>query len=101
MRMTRVEQRLRTFLLGLAGWMCVGTIVELFLAKHYDDAVQLVPFVLCAVGLIAVLVALWRPMRATLLALRGVMGLLMLGSLVGVYEHLASNFAFALEMRPS
>ena len=97
---TTVEQRLRTFLLVLAGWMCVGTIVELFLAKHTEDAVQLVPFVLCGVGLIAVVGALRRPRRATLMTLRAVMGLLMLGSLFGVYEHLANNFAFELEMRP-
>ena len=101
MQMTTVEQRLRTFLLGLSAWMCLGTIVELFLAKHYDDAVQLVPFVLCGVGLIAVVAALRRPMRRTLLTLRGVMSLLVLGSLIGVYEHLVSNFAFQLDMRPS
>ncbi len=101
MRTTTVEQRLRTFLLGLSAWMCIGTIVELFLAKHYDDPVQFVPFILCGVGLIAVVVVLWRPLRGTLLMLRGVMGLLMLGSLFGVYEHLANNFAFELEMRPS
>jgi hypothetical protein len=101
MSTTTIEQRLRTFLLGLAGWMCVGTIAELFLAKHYEDLVQFVPFVLCGVGLIAVVAALRRPRRATLLALRGVMGLLMAGSLLGMYEHLANNFAFELEMRPS
>jgi len=99
--MTTVEQRLRTFLLGLSAWMCVGTIIELLLAKHYDDPVQLVPFALCGVGLIALLVALWRPRRGTLLALRGVMGLLIVGSLAGVYEHVVNNFAFELEMRPN
>ena len=31
---TTVEQRLRTFLLGLAGWICAGTVVELFLAEQ-------------------------------------------------------------------
>jgi hypothetical protein len=101
MRMTTAEQRLRIFLLGLAGWMCVGTIVELFLAKHYEDAIQIVPFALCGVGLVAVVAALWRPGRGTLLALRGVMGLLMLGGLIGIYEHLTNNFAFELEMRPN
>jgi hypothetical protein len=29
------------------------------------------------------------------------MSLLLLGSLLGVYEHLVNNFAFELEMRPS
>jgi hypothetical protein len=98
---TTVEQRLRTFLLWLAGSMCVGTIVELFLAKHYEDPIQLLPFGLCGVGLIAVLATLRRPQRTQLLALRGVMSLLLLGSLLGVYEHLVNNFAFELEMRPS
>jgi hypothetical protein len=96
-----VEQSLRTFLLWLAGFMCAGTIVELFLAKHYEDLIQFVPFVLCGLGLIAVAAALRRQQRAQLLALRGVMSLLLLGSLIGVYEHLASNFAFELDMRPS
>ena len=81
--------------------MCVGTTVELFLAKHYEDPLQLVPFVLCGVGLIAVVAVLRRPQRARLLALRGVMSLLLLGSLLGVYEHLVNNFAFELDMRPS
>jgi hypothetical protein len=99
--MTTIEQRLRTFLLMLAGCMCVGTAVELFLAKHTEDLVQFVPFVLCGVGLIAVVAALLRPRRAMLMALRWVMGLLMLGSLFGMYEHLANNFAFELEMRPN
>lgn len=100
MATTTVEQRLRSFLLTLSASMCVGTIVELFLAKHYDEPMQLVPFVLCGIGLIAVAAA-WRvPRRTTLLALRAVMGLLLVGSLLGVYEHLASNFAFELEMRP-
>jgi hypothetical protein len=101
MRTTTVEQRLRTFLLVLAGWMCIGTVVELALAEHTETLVQLAPFVLCGVGLIAVVAALLRPRRATLLALRGVMGLLMLGSLFGMYEHVENNLAFELEMRPS
>ena len=95
------EQRLRTFLLWLSGSMCIGTIVELFLAKHYEDPLQLLPFALCGVGLIAVAAVLRRPQRAWLLALRGVMGLLLLGSLLGIYEHLVTNFAFELDMRPN
>jgi len=98
---TTVEKRLRTFLLWLAGSMCIGTTVELFLAKHYEDPLQLLPFVLCGVGLIAVAAVLRRQQRARLLALRGVMSLLLLVSLLGIYEHLVNNFAFELEMRPS
>jgi hypothetical protein len=100
MHTTAVEQRFRALLLGLSAWLCAGTIVELFLAEHTEDPIQFVPFVLCGVGLIALAAAWRRPQRATLLALRGVMSILMLGSLFGVYEHLASNFAFELDMRP-
>jgi hypothetical protein len=98
---TTIVQRLRTFLLVLAGCMCVGTSVELFLAKHPKSPIQLIPFVLCGVGLIVVLAALLRPRRATLIALRLVMALLMVGGLVGVVEHIQSNLAFELDIRPS
>src|SRR5690242_1604697 len=88
---TTIEQRLRTFLLALAGFMCLGTVAELALAEHTKTLVQLTPFVLCGVGLVTVIVALLRPRRETLIALRVVMGLLMAGSLFGIYEHLANN----------
>jgi hypothetical protein len=97
---TTIEQRLRTFLLALAGFMCLGTVAELALAEHTKTLVQLTPFVLCGVGLVTVIVALLRPRRGTLIALRVVMGLLMAGSLFGIYEHLANNLAFELDIRP-
>jgi len=100
MESTTVEQRLRIFLLWVAGALCAGTIVELYLAKHTKEPMQFVPFALCALGLLAVVSALRRPSRASLWSLRGVMGVLMLGSLLGVYEHLIGNLEFQLEMRP-
>jgi len=96
-----VVQRLRRFLLVLAGSLCIGTVVELLLVEHREDLVQLIPFVLCGLGLIAVLAALFRPQRATLRGLQIVMGLNILGSLFGVYEHVEHNMAFALEIRPN
>jgi hypothetical protein len=101
MNSTTIEQRLRTFLLIISAWLCVGTVVELLLAKHTEELVQFVPFVLCGLGLIVILAALLRPCRTTLLALRGVMALLIVGSLFGIYEHIEGNLAFELEIRPS
>lgn len=98
---TIIAQRLRTFLLVLAGCMCAGTVAELLLAKHFDSPTQLIPFGLCAAGLLVVIAALRRPSRATLIGLRAVMGLLILGSLLGVYEHVTTNIAFELEIRPN
>jgi hypothetical protein len=95
-----ILERLRRFLLGLVGFMCIGTVVELLLAGHTENPTQFIPFVLCGLGLAMVAWALLRPTRISLLALRGVMALLALGSLLGVYEHLEGNVGFELEIRP-
>ena len=97
---TSLERRYRRFLLWLSACICAGTVVELWLSKHTEDAIQFVPFVLCAIGFAAILAALLRPQRSTLIALRVVMVLLVAGSLLGMYEHLAGNFGFELEIRP-
>src|SRR5215211_2305664 len=98
---TVVAQRLRTFLLVLAGCLCVGTIVELILAEHTETPTQFIPFVLCGAALIAILAALIRPRRKTLIALRLVMALMIAGSLYGIFEHVENNLAFELEIRPN
>jgi hypothetical protein len=98
---TIIAQRLRTFLLALAGSMCAGTIIELLLAEHTESPTQFIPFVLCGLGLAAVAAALLRPSRSTLLALRAVMALLLAGSLLGVYEHFEGNLEFVQEIRPA
>jgi len=96
-----VEERLRLFLLGLSGAMCLGTIVELWLAEHTEQLLQLLPFILCGLGLAAVIAVLLRPGRSTIWALRFVMGLAAFGSLVGVYEHVASNLEVVREVNPN
>ncbi|MBI3242942.1 MAG: hypothetical protein HYZ49_11680 [Chloroflexi bacterium] len=96
-----VEQRLRLFLLGLAGFMCLGTVIELWLTEHIKEPIQLVPFILSGLGLMVVVAVFLRPGRSTIWALRIVMGLVTLGSLFGMYEHLEGNFNFALEIKPN
>jgi hypothetical protein len=95
-----VEEQYRLFLLVTAAFLFVGTVVELWFAEHLESVVQGVPFVLCGIGFCAVLAAFQAPRRPVLLALRGIMGLMVLGSLYGIYEHLAHNLAFELEVRP-
>ncbi len=96
-----IVQRLRNFLLGLAGFICAGTIVELLLAKHFDKPMQIFPFVLCVAGIAVVVLAWRRPSRAVIQALRGVMALLVAGSLLGVYEHIEGNLEVVREVQPS
>ncbi|MEM7532269.1 MAG: hypothetical protein AAF639_08835 [Chloroflexota bacterium] len=96
-----VEERLRRFLLILAGFICVGTIVELWFTNHVESFVQLIPFILSVLGIIVVGLALARPTKGTLQLLRGVMGITILGSIFGIYEHIEHNLAFELDIRPN
>ncbi len=96
-----IEQRLRFFLLLLAGVMCLTTPVELLLLEHHEEPMQFLPFILCGLGLTAVLAVLIRPQRVTILLLRGVMSLVAMGGVLGVWQHLANNWGFALEIQPN
>lgn len=93
-------QRLHRFLHLLAAAMFAGTIAELIAAKHYQDAVQFVPFALCAIGLVAVAVAWARQDGRTLFAVRAVLIVIALGSLWGIWEHVEGNLEFVHEVRP-
>ena len=96
-----VLRRLRRFLLSTSALLFAGTLGELWLINHMEDPVQLIPFFLCGLGIVAALVALLRPQRATLLGLRACMGLATLGSLLGVYLHVESNLALHREISPN
>jgi hypothetical protein len=93
--------RLRQFLLVVSALLLAGTLSELWLINHMEDPVQLIPFVLCGLGLAAVFVAMLRPRRAALLVLRACMGLTALGSFLGVYLHLEGNLGFHRELHPN
>jgi hypothetical protein len=93
-----VAARLRRFLLALAALLCLGTLGELVLIDHLEEPLQYVPFVLCGLGLIAIAAVFFKPQRKTIWALRVIMVLVALGGFLGVYEHLAGNQEFALEI---
>lgn len=96
-----IEQKYRTFLLATTVAVLAGSTVELLLTEHAESVVQLIPFVLAAIGVFAVGAVLHRAKRGRLLTLRGVAALLALGGVYGIYEHLAHNLAFELEIRPN
>jgi hypothetical protein len=93
--------RLRQFLLVMSALLLIGTLVELWLINHMEDPVQLIPFALCGLGLVAIFLAMLRPRRAALLGLRACMGLLALGSFLGLYLHVESNLGFHRELHPN
>lgn len=96
----RLEAQLRLFLLGLAAALCTGTVIELALTGHTEQPLQWVPFILGGLGLAGVVAVLARPGRATIWGLRLVMGLLLLGALVGSFQHVLSNLEIVRETRP-
>ena len=85
----------------LAALVLLSALAELWLVEHTQDLLQLVPFALCGVGLVALAAAALRPGKSTLIALRAVMLLVALGGLVGVATHLLQNLAFEHEIRPN
>ncbi|NUM46723.1 MAG: hypothetical protein HUU38_18620 [Anaerolineales bacterium] len=94
-------QRYRLFLFLLTGAIFIGVLVELYFTEHTESLPQWIPFVLSGLGLVALVGVLVRPQRAMILALRGVMGLVTLGSFFGIFEHIEHNLEFALEIRPN
>ncbi len=82
---------LRRFALALAAVGVIGTLLELTLIKHYASKDQVIPYVLLglsALGLIAVMV---RPTALVLRVFQAVMIVTILGSGIGMFEHLKAN----------
>ena len=96
-----VLSRLRQFLLVMSALLFVGTLVELWLINHMEDPVQLIPFALCGLGIVAIILVMLRPRRAVLLGLRACMGLVALGSILGGYLHLEGNLGLHRELHPN
>lgn len=78
----------------------VGTLIELLLLEHFDDAWQWAPIVLLAASLLTLA---WHGLErgpSSLNVLRGLMVLCMAGGLVGLLLHYKGNVEFELEMYP-
>jgi hypothetical protein len=94
-------RRLRTFLSALTAALLVGTVVELLLVGHAEDPIQITPYVLCGLGLVAVAAAWLRPGPRTLLAMRLILAAMAIGSLVGVALHFVGNVELLRETQPN
>lgn len=101
MSAAEVLRHLRLFLLVLSSLLFAGTLLELTLVKHTEDAVQWLAFVLAGLGLLVTLAVLARRGRVTVSVLRWSMLLVIVGSMFGIYEHVSNNVAFAREIQPN
>lgn len=97
---TEVLRQLRRFLLLLSVLLFGGAIIELWLVNHTDGWLQWIPFFLSAAGSVASIIVLFRIQPITVVVLRVCMIVIMLGTLFGIYQHVAGNLALEREINP-
>ena len=93
-----ILRRLRRFLLLLTISLFAGALVELWLVGHTEDVIQLAPFVLSVVGIVACLLVFFWPSTGTIQVMRIWMAIVVVGTLVGVYLHIEGNVMFHREV---
>jgi hypothetical protein len=91
----------RRFLFVILLLGMIGTAVELLLLKHDEDTIQLVPLVLLAAGLVAVIAHAMKPTGAAVGAVRVTMAAFIAAGLAGFYFHYRANVEFQLEGDPT
>jgi hypothetical protein len=79
----------------------IGTLADLMLLAHYEDAAQLIPLALLALGIAAVAVQGLRPSAMAVKTLRVVAGLMLAAGLAGMGFHFNGAAAFQLEIDPT
>ena len=91
--LVRVRRMLAAILLlGMS-----GTLVELLLLKHDEDATQFIPLVLLGLGLLTVAWHGSSGSQASAIAVRALMLLFLAGGVAGIYYHYAANVEFQRE----
>ena len=94
------EAGLRRFLLTASSATYGASAVELALVEHWHGWTQWLPFVMAGAALVAAGAFARSPSSRTVLALRVVSALVVIGSAAGVVLHARGNAGFALEVRP-
>lgn len=92
--------RLRQFLSAISCGVFVMTVIELVFIGHWNKTIQFLPFTLSGLGLLTLIFARWRPSRRSINALRWSMIVIAACSFIGVFEHMARNLEFWLEIEP-
>ena len=96
-----VESRWRRFLGWILLFTHVGIVAELLLLEHFETVWQAIPVVLLGIGTIVFAVAMFRPRRFVLQAVRLLMLLYVISGALGVWLHYDSNVEFEKEMKPA
>jgi hypothetical protein len=101
---SREPQPLRTiraFLLAVLTLGLLGTATDLLLLGHYEDAWQLPPLILIAIGLLTIAALVVTAAPLAVITLRITMVLSILAGGLGVYLHYSGNREFQHELDPN
>jgi hypothetical protein len=95
-----VLERLRLWVLGVIVLGLIGTMTELILLEHDEQALQFVPLVLMVVGAGVLAWYAARGDTASLRSLQVVMGLFVLSGFAGMAAHFNGSAEYQLELNP-
>ena len=95
-----VLERLRLWIVGVIALGLIGTMTELLLLEHDEQALQFVPLVLMALGAIALIWNAASKNTSSLRALQIVMGLFVLSGFAGMAAHFNGSMEYQLELNP-
>jgi hypothetical protein len=95
-----VLERLRLWIVGVIALGLIGTMTELLLLEHDEQALQFVPLVLMALGAITLIWYVASKDTASLRALQVVMGLFVLSGFAGMAAHFNGSMEYQLELNP-
>ena len=91
---------MRRLLFGVLLAGMAGTLAELLLTSHTEDAWQWAPVVLLAAGMPVAVVAALRQGRPVVAAMRVLMLLFLAAGALGTYFHFHGNAEFVAELSP-
>jgi hypothetical protein len=95
-----VLERLRLWIVGVIVLGLIGTMTELILLEHDEQALQFVPLVLMALGAAALVWEATAKTTASLRTLQTVMGLFVLSGFAGMAAHFNGSAEYQLELNP-
>ena len=95
-----VLERLRLWIVGVIVLGLIGTMTELILLEHDEQALQFVPLVLMALGAAALVWQATAKTTASLRTLQTVMGLFVLSGFAGMAAHFNGSAEYQLELNP-
>jgi hypothetical protein len=95
-----VVERLRLWVLGVLVLGLIGTVTELILLEHYEQALQFVPLVLIVLAVVVLAWHVLQPGTGSLRAVQIVMALFVLAGFAGALAHFNGSAEYQLELNP-